>query len=78
MPSTAAAGATCATDASLVQATKSLTEDDWCTAKYMSDFNQVCALGMGLNYLTPGEDAPLYCVDAEAKKPYGDLPEGID
>lgn len=73
--------ATCPDDSSLDKATKDLTEDDWCTAKYMSDFNQVCAPSMGKPGYAPGrigESEPLYCIDKDAKAPYGDLPEGID
>lgn len=52
------------------------TENDWCTARSFSDFNQVCALGMKVQ---KGSDGFRYCVDdGDGSGVYVNLPEGVD
>ncbi|MBO5946656.1 MAG: hypothetical protein J6Q44_00740 [Alphaproteobacteria bacterium] len=76
LPLKGAGDATCATNATLDEATATLTEDDWCTAGVISDFNQVCAIGMSKGYLYSGVDQPKYCLSGGVA--FEDLPKGID
>ena len=93
LPMKGAADAKCAAalqeDETLDPATEDLTEDDWCTARSISDFNQVCAVGMKRGDLDidgdqPIVDQPKYCIyqyrkdDKDYNVVFEDLPRGID
>ena len=78
LPVQGAGDATCAKDATLVSSAAEFTEDDWCTVNLISDFNQVCTIGMSKGYLYSGIDQPKYCLYGESKVAFGDLPKGID
>ncbi len=77
LPMVGAADKQCGTDPdTLTEAKAYLTEDDWCTARSISDFNQVCAVGMEKEYLYIGVDQPKYCTYGSVV--FEDLPRGID
>ena len=81
LPKQNAADKTCATDEVLDLSDADLTEDDWCTVSTMSDFNQVCTVGMSRGVLydsvVEGFVNPKYCLYGDDKIVFEDLPRGI-